>query len=421
LVKLLLIFYNSLWTLSILPILPFLPLIRNGRLKKRLCPNIPNKPLIKSIWVHALSVGEVLSAIPLIRRIKQQYPQKDIVLTVTTTQGMKIARSEMAGEFTALMTMPLDFWWSVKKMIRFIRPQVFLFVETDLWPCLIFSLMDKEVNALLVNGRISPRTFSAYRRFPFFIRPILNTFKACLMQSDLDRQRLLQIGIHSESVKTVGNVKFDRDWRPMDDREYRYWLDILHLVPQDIVWVAGSTHEGEEDIILDTYGKLRDQQPRLKLIIAPRRIERSGDIRCAAKNKGFETISRSRLETDKSGYDILILDTIGELGRVYGIGQISFVGGSLVPIGGHNLLEPASFGCPVLFGPYTHNFVLMSQLLLESGGGVRVKNGEELFTSVKTLLNHPDRSASMGKAAKAFVAMNKGALERVMSYITDCI
>ncbi|MBW1804543.1 MAG: 3-deoxy-D-manno-octulosonic acid transferase [Deltaproteobacteria bacterium] len=407
-VKLLLFFYNLVWTLFILLFLPFLPLIRKGRIKKRLDPDLPDKPLTKSIWVHALSVGEVLSAIPLIKRIKQQYPQKDIVLTVTTTQGMKIARAKMAGEVTALMTMPLDFWWSVKKMIRCIRPQVFLLVETDLWPCLVFLLMDKEVNALLVNGRISPRTFRSYRRFPLFMRTILNTFNACLMQSELDRERLLRIGMATERVKTVGNVKFDRDWQPMDDEEYRHWLDTLHLVMQDSVWVAGSTHEGEEDILLDTYGKLRDQQTRLKLIIAPRQIERSGDIYRASKTRGFETVLRSRLETDQAGYEILILDTIGELGRVYGIGQISFVGGSLVP----------SFGCPVLFGPHTHNFVLMSQLLLESGGGIQVKNGEELFTAIVTLLNHPDRCASMGRAAKAFVAMNKGALERIMSCIS---
>ncbi len=372
-----------------------------------------------SIWIHALSVGEVISSLPLVRALSRKYPERDIVFSVTTSQGMEIARDELQGEVKRLLTMPLDFWWSIRRTVYSINPSLFVLVETDIWPGLIFHLKKRGTKALLVNGRISPRTLMRYRRFRAFIRAVLDSFESCLMQSDLDRHRLLEIGLKEDKVKTVGNIKFDRDWTPMDEKEYKQWLDALNLSPEDDLWVAGSTHRGEEDIILDVFLRLHKLFPALRLIIAPREIDRAGEVERLVSGKGLSAILRKDLPHKRKSCDVLILDTLGELERIYGIAQISFVGGSLEPIGGHNLLEPASFGKPVLFGPHTHNFVQMSQLIVEAGGGRCVTDGEALFETMKEILSDPKISDSMGQRAREFVELNKGALGRVMEYIEN--
>jgi 3-deoxy-D-manno-octulosonic-acid transferase len=410
--------YHFVWTAAVLAALPFILLTRPRRLLERLAPALPPAPPgDRRIWVHALSVGEVISAVPLIRSLKRHYPRRDIVFTVTTVQGMEIARKSLKGEVRFLLTLPLDFWWSAHRMVRFIRPALFILVETDLWPGLLLTLKKRGIRTLLVNGRISPRTLRSYRTLGTLARFLLNAFDRCLMQSEVDARRLLSIGIDSERVKTIGNIKFDSDWTPMSETEHKGWLDSLRIGPQDTVWVAGSTHEGEERLILDVFLRLLALFPGLRLIIAPRRIEEAENILRLGTGKGLRTALRTDLGTRGGPYDVLVLNTIGELGRIYGIGRISFVGGSLVPVGGHNLLEPAGFGCPVLFGPHTHNFVLMSQLLIEAGGGKRVKDSEDLFVSMKGLLSGPEELDVMGRKAGKFVDNNRGALNRVMDVI----
>ena len=376
-----------------------------------------NPPKIASVWIHALSVGEVLSAIPLVKAVGLQYPEKDIVFTVTTEQGKEIARKELRGKVRALLTMPLDFWWSIRRVVNFIRPSLFILVETDIWPGLISYLKKRGTKTILINGRISPRTFRYYRRFRPLARRIFSAMDLCMMQSDLDRERLLQIGVEEQKVKTVGNIKFDRDWVPMGEEEYENLLNTLNLESENDIWVAGSTHPGEEEIILDAFGRLRRFFPFLRLIIAPRRVERAEDINRLVVDKGSKSVLKTQISVKDEPYEVLILDTIGELERIYGIAKISFVGGTLTPVGGHNLLEPASFGRPVLFGPHTDNFVLMSQLLIEAGGGRRVRDGEDLFETVKALLSDPEKSNSMGRKAKKFVETSRGALGRVMENI----
>ena len=413
--------YHFLWTCLVILGLPLIPFTKGLRIHERLGTGLLSSGRLRrgSIWIHALSVGEVVSSLPLIRALKRRYPEKDMVVSVTTSQGMEIARNELQGEVKKLVTMPIDFWWSIHKMVAFINPSLFVLVETDMWPGLIFHLKERGVKAVLVNGRVSPRTLTRYRHFRTFIRSVLDSFESCLMQSDLDRDRLLEIGLSEDSVKTVGNIKFDRDWIPMDEKECGQWLDTLNLSPEDALWVAGSTHRGEEDVILDAFLRLRKSFPALRLIIAPREVDRAGEVEKLISSKGLSAILRKDLPHKRTPCDVLILDTLGELERIYGIAQISFVGGSLEPIGGHNLLEPASFGKPVLFGPHTHNFVLMSQLLVEAGGGKRVEDGEALFETMKEILGDPKITDSMGQRAREFVELNKGALGRVMEYIEN--
>jgi 3-deoxy-D-manno-octulosonic-acid transferase len=412
--------YNLAWMLILFFFLPISLLTKNRWFDTRLALHLPSIPFKgKSIWIHALSVGEVISSLTLLDAIKGQYPSRPVVFTVKTVQGMKVAREKIGGKVDILLPMPLDCWWSISRLVNNINPSILLLVEGDIWPGLLYILKKRGVKVILINGRISPRTYRHYKRFRFLSRILLGHVDVCLMQSDLDRERLLKIGRFDERAITVGNIKFDGDWRPMDDEERGYWVEQIHLRPENRVWVAGSTHEGEEEIILNTYKQLKNRFPDLVLIIAPRRVERAEDVYRLGLDMGFKT----RLRTDPGvnggdhPYQVLILDTLGELGRIYGLADISFVGGSMVPVGGHNLLEPASFGCPVLFGSHTHNFLLMSQLLIEAGGGKRVESPEDLFITVRGLLLDQTISDRMGLSAREFVEKNSGAVKRVMKHI----
>ena len=415
--------YHFTWTLGFILCLPIILLLRKGRFVERLALNLPSAPIGNAnIWIHALSVGEVISALPLVETLSLRYPGNDIVLTVTTSTGMAIAKNKLGGKVKALLTMPLDFWWCVRRMVGYVRPSVFILVETDIWPGMIDYLRRKGIKSLLVNGRISPRTFSSYSRFAFLARRIFEPFELCLMDSDLDTKRLLQVGIDPpDKVKTVGNIKFDREWEPMDQEERQKWLRLLNIELESLLWVAGSTHPGEEEVLMDVFKELRPSFDGLRLVIAPRAIDQSDDIVRLAQAKGLNAILKTELSKNKDSYDVLILNTLGELGRVYGLSNVSFVGGSLEPYGGHNLLEPASFGCPVLFGPHTEDFDLMSELLIEAGGGRRVQNGKELFGAMKLLLSDAETRTRMGRLAKEFVAENRGALARVISHIEACM
>ncbi len=415
--------YNLAWALFVSCAVPFVSLTRNRRLRERLGLGLPDIPRErKRIWVHALSVGEVFSALPLIRSIRLRFPSRLIALSVKTSQGMRMARKGAGGEADLIFPMPLDFWWSIGRVVHYVRPSILILMETDVWPGLLCYLKKRGIKVLLINGRISPKTFRNYRRSRFFARRMLNSLDMCLMQSDLDRGRLLDLGLSPEKAVTVGNIKFDRDRRPMDEKEKKYWFDLLNLSPEDRVWVAGSSHDGEEEILLEAYKRLRSFFTALRLIIAPRKIDRADDIQRLCRIKGITVRTRKDLGEDTADpWEVLILNTLGELGRIYGLAEISFVGGSLVPVGGHNLLEPAGFGCPVLFGIHTHNFVQMSQLLLDAGGGARVKDGDDLFKTMKGLLSDKEREDRMGSMAKEVVERNSGALRRVMDRIGGLI
>lgn len=411
--------YNFLWTVIFILLLPWLLLNKKGSIYRKFAMGFPaERNIDKSIWIHALSVGEVISAKPLIESLKERCPDKKIVLTVKTDQGMEVAKKDLANKVDDILFLPLDFWWSISKVVEYIRPEVFILVETDIWPGLISHLKRKKIKIILVNGRVSPRTFKGYKKLNFYFRKILNDIDLLLMQSELDSSRLWDVGISPEKTKTVGNMKFDRDWIPMTEEEHSELIKGFKIESGKSIFVAGSTHEGEEEIILKVYKKLLENFPELILILAPRKIDRADDLYGISKSMGLTTLKRTDLDKiDGSDYSVLILNTLGELGRVYGLGTVSFVGGSLVPIGGHNLLEPAVFGCPVLFGKYMHNFVLMSELLSDSGGGKMVQDEEDLFNTLTTILSSRDVAIRMGKNASNFVKKNSGAVKRIMDYL----
>lgn len=410
--------YHFIWTLVLIFFAPFFLLFNRKRFAERLAFKKPINLLAEgSIWIHALSVGEVFSAIPIVDALNTRYPEKAIAFTVTTSKGMDIARSRLRHKVNILETMPVDFWWSIHRFVKKINPSLFVLVETDIWPGLINHLNRRAIKTVLVNGRISPRTYKSYIRFSFFVRKMFDGFENCLVQSNLDRQRLLRVGINPKKVYVAGNVKFDQDWKKMSQYERNDLLDLFGFNAQNLIWIAGSTHKGEEDIVIKVFNRLKEDFRKLRLIIAPRNAERGHEIMVLMEKEGIHAQLKSELPVNNENFDVIILNTVGELDRIYGIGQVSFVGGSLVPIGGHNLLEPANFGCPVIFGPFTHNFVDMSDSLISSGGGIRVKDGGELYSTLKMLLSDAKRRHHMGTIAKKFVMGNRGALKRIISSI----
>jgi 3-deoxy-D-manno-octulosonic-acid transferase len=409
--------YHFVWTLILIPAVPFITLTGNKRLAGRFAVSVPPPmEMGGNIWIHALSVGEVMSAVSLVKAIKRAFPSKDIVFTVTTRSGMEIARKELKGVVSRLHMMPLDAWWSMRRFTKRIKPGVFVLVETDVWPGLLSHLKGVGVSSVLVNGRISPRTYGSYRRVPWLIRRMYEPLDLCFMQSDLDTDRLLSIGLDQKKVKTAGNIKFDREILPLIPGEKARWLELLGLTPSDPVWVAGSTHQGEEADILNAYKEIKKPFPLLRLILAPRDVSRAGELMRLIHSVGLIGARRSEMTGKRIHYHVLVLDTYGELDRVYGLGWICFVGGSLVPIGGHNLLEPAGLGIPVIFGPYTHNFVFISSSILKEGGGALVSDVDSLRDTVKNLLADKGRRMEMGRAAMRFVEKNRGAIRCVVSW-----
>lgn len=435
-----LILYHILTTLGFIIFLPVLHLLKNKQyFKDRLGLNPPDLPTSAAdrLWVHALSVGEVLSAIPLLEELKNRYPSKEIILSTKTFTGLAVARKKLSDTVDYVISMPLDFWWSALKMIRNINPMIFVLIETDIWPGLISMLKKRGVKTILVNGRVSPRTQKSYRRWRFLIKNVLRQLELALMQTELDKYRISQGGMFENRVKVTGNIKFDRPWKPLNAIKRNQWLQLLNLT-NGIIWVAGSTHYPEEEIILKIFGQVVKSFPDLSLIIAPRDANRFGEVYNLAKHCGLKAIRKTQLpikphtpvsSTAQSSilpkeaeiYNVFILDTIGELGQVYGIADVAFVGGSLAPRGGHNLLEPAFFGVPVLFGPYIHNFTAMSELMIEFGGGKMVANESELLNVMIELLSNKDKIDKMGKGARECVKQNQGAVHRVVGILESYI
>jgi len=415
--------YHFLATLALIVGFPLFCVFENrDRLKARLALNLPRvkMPERGRIWVHALSVGEVLSAIPVLEALKTRYPSREVVLSVKTTTGLQVAGEKLKDTVDLLLPMPLDFWWSNKRLINMITPGVFILVETDIWPGLVSLLKKRGIKAILVNGRVSPLTGKNYRRWRFLVRTVLDQFELLLMQTGSDESRMLETGVSRDKVRVSGNIKFDQKWEPLDNQELQRWRELLG-VEEGPIWVAGSTHDPEETIIFNVFEKLLEESSGLSLIICPREAARFGEVASHARERGFNVIRRTQLPSQGETYNVFVLDTIGELSKVYGVADVAFVGGSLTPFGGHNLLEPASFGIPVVFGPHTFNFDAMSRSLVAYGGGKRVIGESDLLSVMRELLGQEDMRRQIGERAQAFVEGNQGALERVMGILEPYI
>ena len=369
------------------------------------------------LWVHAVSLGEVVAAVPLIRALKERYPAARIVVTTVTETGREAVWLRLGG-LAEHAYAPLDLPWAVTRMIDALRPSACLIVETELWPNLFRQLAARRIPIMLVNGRLSSDSFRGYRRMRPFMREVLGHLDLALMQTDRDVDRLVALGAPADRVRRTGNLKFDQ---PVQQAEQQGPPRALLVRDDEILIVAGSTHPGEEDIILEAYRELARTRPWLVLMLAPRHIERSDDVAARVKAAGLPSIRRSVLTpTPTAGMTaprVIILDTRGELAAVYRHAAVAYVGGTLVPVGGHNLLEPAHWDKPVCFGPHTDHCAEIAQLLIAAGAGWLVTDAATLRAAFAACLDDTAVADRMGRAGRRVVEENRGAIERTVAAI----
>lgn len=383
-----------------------------------------NTPFV--LWVHAVSLGEVVAVAPLVHHLHRRHPEWRIVVSTVTETGREAVEQRLAGVATHWYA-PLDFSWTVSRVVERLHPSMFLFVETELWPNLLKALARRRIPAILVNGRLSSRSFGRYVLVKGFMRRVLANVTLCLMQSDRDVERIVALGAAPERVLRTGNIKFDQPLPGEGSEAESLSREALGVGEDEDLMVAGSTHPGEEEQLLACYTRLRDRYPSLVLLLAPRHIERVPQVEQVVHAHGLTPVRRTAIAASRregGALDrpcVVILDTRGELAGVYRHAVIAFVGGTLVPIGGHNLLEPAGWGKPVFFGPYTDHCAEVANLLLAAGGGARVRDGEDLGDELARCLRDKPALHRMGEAARAVVAENRGATERTLAYIDKVV
>lgn len=416
--------YNFLLTFSALLLSPLIGLMVMGRakyrgrtlerlglktagLKKTLAVKTETGPVI---WIHALSVGEVTSALPLVKAIRDDMDSAVIVFTVATNSGRQVAESLIAPHADLICYSPFDLWIAVKRYITAISPNLFILVETDFWPNWLWQLKAQKIPAMLVNGRISEKSFASYNRFLFFFKPMFRCFDLFSMQTTGDADKMIDLGIDPEKVITLGNLKYDMATINETGKD----IDRATLaIDEDLtIWVCGSTHPGEEDFVFSAFTKFAEDNT-LFLILAPRDISRGSELVSLARQFGLEARTRSNRATNGN---VLILDTIGELASCYGIARLAFVGASLVAQGGHNPIEPAAYGVPVLFGSHMEDFKEIAHDLVACGGAETV-TAQSLVTIASGILKSDDIHAAMAEAARALVEQHHGGVAKHLQAI----
>ena len=383
-------------------------------------PDRPDRPDRPIIWVHAVSLGEVVAAVPLVKSLYGRHPEYRYIVTTVTETGREAVEQRLAGVAEHRYA-PLDFPWVVAGMVERLRPALYVFVETELWPNLLWALQARQVPTILVNGRLSSRSF---RRqdiglIRLFYRSVLKSLTLCLMQSDRDRQRIVALGAEADRVHITGNIKFDQPL-PQDPVD-GLLRQSLGVAAQEQLFLAGSTHAGEEELLVSAYGQIVKTHPSTVLMLAPRHIERVDRVEAMIREAGFIAQRKSRIREVAAGPRVIILDTRGELAHAYREAVATFVGGTLVPVGGHNLLEPAVWGKPVMFGPYTDHCAEVATLLHEAGGGCRITGVGDLVHYLSEWLADQDASRKIGQAARRVVLENQGALKRSLELIETCL
>jgi 3-deoxy-D-manno-octulosonic-acid transferase len=371
------------------------------------------------IWIHAVSVGEVMAMRELISELRRNYPLKSLVISTVTPTGNKIAHS-IAQEGDFITYLPLDFSFILRGVIKRIKPCVFIIAETEIWPNLITSLYKSGIPIAILNARISDASFKGYLAIKYLLKPILNKINIFCAQAGSDSFRLNTLGAKPGNIVVTGNMKFDQiPARTVDPTVYKKRLG---LKIEERLLLAGSTHPGEEEILLNAYRLLLNDFPDLRLLLAPRHPERADEVKNLANNLGFKPEKVSLLGRKAPlENDVFILDTVGELVLFYSAADIVFVGGSLVKKGGQNILEPASAGKPVIFGPYMFNFRDIAQRFLENKAALEVFDQESLIVAVSSLLNNNLKVERLVKNASEVILNNKGATKRNIALIRKFI
>ncbi len=399
--------------------------VRNLPQRLGYLPRSFNHDADESIWIHAVSVGEVLTARALLPELRERYPKLRVFLSTTTMTGQQIARNNLQY-VDEVFYFPFDLGFIVNRTLSLVKPRLFIMMETELWPNLLRACHRRGVRTMLVNGRISSRSYPRYRvARPFFRRVLLHVDRFC-MQSDESARRIVDIGAEPQRVVVTGSLKFDSldipGASPSGDRGRNRVLRYFRIAAGRPVIIAASTLRGEEEPVLDAFQRIRATMTNALLIIAPRKPERFDEAERLARRAGWNVARRTELRVDaEPRCDVVILDTIGELAQVYQVATVVFVGGSIVDAGGHNILEPAVFGKPIVFGPYMHNFTEIARTFLENGAAVQVRTARELEPALIELLGDPVRRATLGAGARALVEANRGARNKSLAAIAQLL
>lgn len=435
--------YNLLSFISLIAYLPWI-LLKKGP-ENRLAYVIERFGISTyanaDIWIHAVSVGEAIACLPFLSALKKEFPEVKILFSTTTYTGQKIVR-EKSSDAERVMYIPWDTRVCVTKAVKTVKPKIFITIETELWPALFRALKNEGSKIIILNGRLSNKSFRGYRRIRPFMQKVLSYVDYCYMQDKDYAYRIMSIGAQPERVGVMGNFKFDVDLHKSHNSS-----DWMNRISGKIL-VAGSTHRGEEEIILNTYEIIKKSMHDLKLILAPRHPERFSEVEEILKKRGLNYVRRSEIKrtqmmnnppqppftkggqggitelrtdngqqtTARLSPDIILLDTIGELFQVFSKAAVVFIGGSLVPVGGHNILEPAYWGKPVVFGPHMENFPVASEFLRE-GAALMLKDSKGVTTAIKDLLKDNKKAEQMGQKAKAIIDSNTGAVEKALNLV----
>jgi 3-deoxy-D-manno-octulosonic-acid transferase len=372
----------------------------------------------ESIWVHAVSVGEVLVARPLISELRQRYPHLRLFLSTTTRSGQQLARRNVQ-DVDAVFYFPFDWAFTARRTLDIVKPRLFVMMETEIWPNLLHECRRRGVKTVLVNGRISMRSYPRYRMVRPFFRHVLAEIDRFCVQTDETARRLIDLGADSSRITVTGSLKFDSlDASLPPGRGQDRVLRFFRVAQNRPVLVAGSTMKGEEQAVLRAFNRVRTTSTNALLVVAARHPERFNEVERLCRQEGLSTVRRSELPIDSEPRtDAVILDTIGELAQLYKIATAVFVGGSLVPAGGHNILEPAVFGKPIVFGAHMENFSEIAETFVANGAAVQVRTERELEESMVALLSDPVRRARLGAAARALVEANRGAKDKTVAVI----
>jgi len=412
--------YGIFSTIAFIIILPFWLLL--GVFKPKLVYGFKEKfgffatPVLKkakTILFYGVSVGEVIAMDNLIKKTRETYPENNIVLMTGTKTGQEIAHKKL-GEVADFITyFPFDFPFCINNMLNKIKPVAIFVMETELWPNFANVVKSKKIPLYIINGRISDRTYKSYKKLSFFFVPILRKYTNIFTQSEQDNQKLISIGANPDTTKVMGNLKFDI--KKPDVSELNF-----NKNPQHKILIAGSTHSGEDEIVLATFSQIKKDIQNLKLIIAPRHPERAAAVYSLMKNSGLECSKRSE-KADFENNDIILLDTMGELGKLYSVCDVAFIGGSFNKTGGHNPLEATIFNKPVVSGASTHNFKDIYAILTHSNAAKIVKTQEELKAHTYKLMTDETFYKSASGDCEEVFEQNSGALKFVMDVLQTLV
>jgi 3-deoxy-D-manno-octulosonic-acid transferase len=392
---------------------------RLGLLPQGLAQHLAGSP---RIWIHAASLGEMKVAAPIVESLTGLLPKSSIIVSSTTDHGIDLARKTFGKEVLVVYA-PIDTIFSIRKALSSLRPDLLLFLETEIWPAWITEARRMGIKTALINGRISVRSIGRYLKFKPFFRDLLRNVDVFSMISQEDADRVQALGVEPHKIKVNGNAKYDLLATQTDPAMETEMRRILNLKPAHPVFIAGSTRSGEEDMVLDAYVRILEESPDMVLVIAPRHIERTAEIESLINSRGLGYHLRSELDGNapKRTEPVVIMNTFGELFKVYSVGSIVFCGASLVPLGGQNPLEAAIWGKIVFYGPSMEDFSDAKALLEEVGAGITVLSPDMLVEKALWFLNHPDAVKNLGRKAKEAVMKTQNASEKHANVIAGLV